>query len=173
MKTSSIYPILFSIVLFAFSSCGNDDEIEKQKAREEQIADSVAKLLTGKSLSDSTNVERMEKVKKGAIEESSFKKADVSSLKNITLEYDYDNKPFNKSSDVDGKIYNHSETKSYKNIQFKVVCVDRKDRITKSFVHTEYITLAPNASKKIRIKFEDSDKTKNATVTIIGAEEKQ
>jgi len=156
-------------------SCGSDDSntAEKQKQREQEIADSVAKMLTGKSLKDSANVERMEKVKQGKMEEAEYKKADASDLKNLVLEYDYDNKLFNKTSDVDGKIYNHSGSKVYKNIQMKVVGKDKKGNVTTTFMHTEYITLLPNSSKKIRIKFKDSEKTKNAVVTIVAAEEKQ
>lgn len=158
-----------------FFSCGSDEDknAEKEALREQEIADSIAKMLTGKSLKDSANIQRIEKLKQGKLEEAEYKKADASGLKNLVLEYDYDNKLFNKTSDIDGKIYNHSGSNVYKNIQLKVVGKDKKGNITNTFVHTEFITLLPNSSKKIRIKFKDSEKTKDATVTVVSAEEKQ
>jgi hypothetical protein len=169
------YSFKIALAAFLFTACGSDEQekAEQQKLREQQIADSVAKALTGKSIDDPANTERIEKIKKGETEAAEYRKADAAALKELAIEYDYDNKPFNKSSDVDGKLFNRSSMRIFKNIQMKVVCKDKKGNITKSFVHTENSILQAGASKKFRIKFEDSDKTKDATVTIIAADEKQ
>jgi hypothetical protein len=158
---------LFAICAF-LSSCGSDSD---QKKREQEIADSVAKALTGKSINDAENIEKMERVKNDSTASKGTIKANAAGLKNIRVEYDYDNKLFNKKSDIDGKLYNKSTSATYKNISLKVVCKDRKGNVVKTFTHTESITLFPGSSHKLRIKFEDAEKTKDATVTVIGAEE--
>lgn len=165
-----LFPFLF-IVAILFNACGPD--AAEQKKREQEIADSVARMLTGKPLSDSTNIDKMERVKadsNSAAKEGTIK-ADAKGLKKIIVEYDYDNKLFNKKSDIDGKIFNNSSTSTFKNIQLKVVCKDKNGNVVKSFIHTEYITLSPGGSHKIRIKFTDAEKTKEANVSVVDAEE--
>lgn len=164
MTKQLIFIFLISSFLF---SCGPSDEQIKQ--REQAIADSIAKMLTGKPMSDSSNIKRAEELKQNPKVEAV--KADATSLKNIGLEYDYDNKPFNKKSDVDGKLYNRSGKTTYKNVQLKVVCKDKNGNTTKSFSHFVYTVLNPGSSDKFTIRFEDDDKSKTAMVTIVGADE--
>ena len=146
-------------------SCGLSEE--EQQKREQEVADSVAKMLTGKSISDPSNTKKIEKFKNN----SPANTPNAIALKNISLEYDYDNKLFNKRSDVDGKLYNRSRETTYKNIQLKVVCKDKEGNITESFTHTVYVTLHPNAIHKFTIRFNDSGKTRNASVYVVGAAE--
>lgn len=164
MKKFLLFSCIVGIFLF---SCGPSEE--EQKQREQEIADSVAKMLTGKPMSDSTNIKRAEELRQNPKAEAV--KADATALKNITLEYDYDNKLFNKKSDVDGTLYNRSGKTTYKNVQLKVVCKDKNGKITKSFSHFVYTVLSPGSSDKFTIRFEDEDKSKTASVTVVGAEE--
>ena len=166
MKKTLPFLALMTIIIF---SCGPD--AAEQKKREQAIADSVATALTGKPMTDSANIKKAERIKADSAAASGVIKADAAGLKNIGLEYDYDNKLFNSKSDIDGKLFNHSKGTSYKNIQLKVVCKDKKGNVVKTFVHTEYITLSPGSAHKIRIKFTDADKTKEASVSVVGAEE--
>jgi hypothetical protein len=158
---------LFLICAFFFSFDSDAD----QKKREQEIADSVAKALTGKSINDAENIEKMKRVKNDSAARGGVIKADAAGLRNIRVECDYDNKLFNKKSDIDGKLFNNSASKTYKNITLKVVCKDKKGNVVKTFTRIEAVTLSPGSSHKLRIKFEDAEKTRNATVTIIGAEE--
>ena len=150
-------------------SCGPSEE--EQQAHDKAVADSVAKALTGRSITDSNNINKMERVKADSMASKGVIAADAAGLKNIKVESDYDNKLFNKTSDIDGKLFNNSNSTSYKNIQLKVVCKNKKGSVVKSFIHTEHVTLSPNSSSKLRIKFEDAEKTKDASVSVIGAEE--
>lgn len=165
-----LFSFLFTVSI-VFAACGPD--AAEQKKREQEIADSVARLLTGKPLSDSSNIGKIERIKadSGSAAKEGTIKADAAGLKYIRVEYDYDNKLFNTKSDIDGKLFNNSSSTTFKNIQLKVVCRDKKGNVVKSFVHTEYITLSPGSSHKIRIKFTDAEKTKEASVSVVSAEE--
>lgn len=163
------YTVASCIILFLLFSCAPSKE--EQMKRDQAIADSVAKMLTGKSISDSTNIKRMQKVKSDSIALASIKKADAKSLKNISMEYDYDQKLFNKKSDIDGKLYNNSKTVTYRNFEMKAVFKDKHGAITHTLVQTVHITLPPGSTHKFTLKFEDPTTTKSATLNLIGAEE--
>jgi hypothetical protein len=172
MKTTISFSLAFILLLFI--ACNNNTV---SKEREKQIVDSVTHYLTGKPPLDSAKEKRIEELKaelkklESDSTGSAFAhKATNNDLKTISFDYDYDQKLFNKKSDIDGHIFNNNKTVSFKSFTFKIVGRDKKGIITKSFSHTVYKTLRPHQSNKFTIRFVDPEKTKDVKMSLISAE---
>jgi hypothetical protein len=144
------------------------------KQRELEIADSVTAFIKNGGNPDSAKTKRIEALKKELkeLEEDQVvtQTANEDDLKSIAFDYDYDQKLFNKKSDIDGNIYNRSETTTFKNFTFKITGKNKKGNVTKTFNYTLSKTLKPRASSKFTIRFVDAEKTVEAKMMLLSCE---
>ena len=157
---------LFVLIQCLFSSCGHSDE--EYSEREHRIMDSITGKSSGGSDSAAVNGTTVS-LKMNSSSKIEDTKGELH-YDRIKITYDYDNKLFNKKSDIDGKIENHS-AKTYEDFEVMISCYSSKDELLKSFTHTISKTVAPGTSTKFTIRFTDALRTSSVKIRLVKAVE--